>query len=61
MTDLAVIGIGRVGRLALELLSRVYSGLDIVAIDCRDLGDNIKRIDPEIRFYRACSPSEALK
>jgi len=60
MADLGFIGIGRVGRLALELVSKEYKDLDIVTIDCRDLSKYVSRINPDIRFYRTCDPSEAV-
>ena len=60
MADLGFIGIGRVGRLALELVSKEYKDLDIVTIDCRDLSQYVSIINPDIRFYRTCDPSEAV-
>ncbi len=61
MADLGFIGIGRIGKLALELVSREYRDLDIVAVDCRDLGNYTKRVNPDIRFYRSCDPDETAK
>ncbi|RLG81903.1 MAG: hypothetical protein DRO40_08960 [Thermoprotei archaeon] len=60
MADLGFIGIGRVGRLALELVSREYKNLDIIAIDCKDLSRDIGKINPNIKFYRTCDPGESV-
>ena len=55
MADLAIVGVGRVGSLALTYLleEKKYS---VLAIDCVDRSNMLKKFSDRIVFAKACNP-----
>jgi len=60
MHKIALIGVGRVGRLALDLLVNDIRGIEVMAVDCRDLSKYIGKYD-NVKFVCACKPKEVIR
>ncbi len=60
MHKIALIGVGRVGRLALDLLVNDIKEIEVIAVDCRDLSKYINKYD-NVKFVRACEPKEVIR
>lgn len=61
MTTVALIGIGSIGSMALQILTREHRGLRLLAVDPVDKTELINTLEASVEFHRAAAPMEVVK